>query len=144
MRFSPMSEQELNHMGLIEKGVYNFEVINAKEAISKKGNEMIVLTLKIWDKDGKERILTDYILESFAFKLRHFCESTNLIDKYNAGELNYEDCISKSGKVEIIVQEGGAKPDGSKYFDRNSIKDYVKKENKLELANDFIDDDLPF
>lgn len=146
MRFTPLTEQEIYTSLLLPEGSYNFEVITAKEKISKSGREMIELQLKLWGIDGKEHVIFDYLLEAMKFKLIHFCEATGLKEKYGNGNLNATDCEYKTGKVEIIIQSGQTKPDGSKYQDKNSVKDYLIIEKKVESSTEeFKDDlDLPF
>jgi len=147
MKFNPKTEQELKAMNLIEPGIYDYQVIDAKDTISKNsGNEMIELKLKIWDIEGRERLVFDYLLESFAHKLRHFAESNSMLDKYEAGQFHASDCLGKSGKAEIIIQ----KDKTGLYSDKNSVKDYVVfdklvVQKDLPLKKDtFINDDLPF
>ncbi len=154
MQFKPKTQEEImfesNAISLIMPGIYSFEVVEATNKLSKAGNEMIELKLKVWDDNGRERIIFDYLLESMAHKLKHFCESAGLLDKYEMGNIDEMDCMGKSGLVDIIIQKGNKKPDGSMYADRNSVKDYLIKEGftkpKLTLAanNDIIDDDIPF
>lgn len=137
MKFQHKSEQEIIESKLLPKGIYDFNVIEATEKLSKAGNEMIVIKIMVWDKKGKERNITDYLLEAMEFKLRHFCEVTGLIDKYNNDELTDMDCLNKSGKVLINIKKGKEKPDGGFYEDKNSVEDYVKGDN-------FESDDVPF
>lgn len=147
MRFTPKSENEIQMMNLMDAGTYSFFVISSKDEISKNNNEQIKLKLKVWDVNGSEHIIYDYLLEAMAYKLRHFCEITDLIDKYNNGAINAIDCEHKTGKVEIIIQAGQNRPDGGKYADKNSVKDYVKSIGKIETAKtqeEFFNDDVPF
>ncbi|CEG60979.1 DUF669 domain-containing protein [Legionella micdadei] len=142
MRFTPKTEEELQLMTLLEPGIYQFQVSTATNEMSKSGNEMIKLTLNIWDKDGRLHFIYDYLLEAMGYKLRHFCETTGLIDKYDHGEINVTDCINRQGYVELAIQEGKLKDNGERYPSRNSVKDYIKK-SKVESAND-LNDDIPF
>jgi len=148
MRFTPRTEKEIQSMNLVNPGTYDFVVVESLEMISKSGNEMIKLQLKIWDESGQEKTIHDFLLEAMAFKLRHFCEATGLLSKYEEGAFNAEDCLGKSGKVEIIIQEGNFKPDGSKYADKNSVKDYIKNpgDAKPEPSKESFqdDNDIPF
>jgi hypothetical protein len=143
MRFAPKTELELETMSLLEPGIYPFQVTNASNETSKSGNDMIKLTLTIWGKDGSMHCIFDYLLEAMAYKLRHFCESTNLLTKYESGELYPGDCINVQGNLEIIIQEGKERPDGTKYMSRNSVKDYVVKKDKV-TGEVFKDDDIEF
>lgn len=151
MRFTPKTESELQSMNLIPQGIYDFCVIKAEEQKSKSGNDMIVLTLKVWE-DNRERQITDYLLEAMPHKFRHFNEAVGLLNIYQTGELHANDCLNKKGKVEIIVQQGQAKPDGSRYPNKNSIKDYVVEKQKTisisptkeEAKEEIFNDDIPF
>lgn len=149
MRFSPKSEQELAAMGLLPEGEYPYHVIEAKDSISKSsGNEMIEMKIMVWDKDGREHIMFDYLLESMGHKLRHFCEANSLLNKYEAGELHGVDCTGKQGKVFIVVQPGKPNPNGGMYPDRNSVKDYAIHETlgqTVKIASSVeLNDDIPF
>ncbi len=149
MRFTPKTDQEIAEQNLIPKGVYHFEVLEASNQISKSGNEMIKLKLKVWTHDGKERVMFDYLLEAFAKKIKHFCEITGQLDKYETGCLFPEDCIFKMGKVEVGVEVGKPNDKGGMYPDKNTILDYIKSEADAAPATDKkadvpFDDDVPF
>ena len=146
MKINPKSNEELQSAGLIEPGVYNFEVTTAVDTVSKSGNDMIKLQIKVWDKSGSEKVIFDYLLDAMAFKLRHFAESTGLIDKYNYGELMAHDCIGKCGKVELLIEKGPHNPNGGMYPDKNTVKDYVlAKTGEMPIKIDpNFDDTIPF
>ena len=59
---------------LLDPGIYNFQVIESTFKTSSTGNPMIVLKLMIWDKNGKEFIVFDYLVgtNGMAWKTRHF------------------------------------------------------------------------
>ena len=149
MRFTPKSEEELQAATLVEEGIYSYQVIDAKESLSKAGSPMIEMKLLFWDKVGKEHVIFDYLLEAMGHKLRHFCDSHNMLDKYNSGELTSKDCWDKQGKIDLVIQEGKAKPSGGLYPNRNTVKDYVVSAEPLaqpaplQDKNGF-DSDLPF
>lgn len=121
MKFNPMSEDELNRASLLEEGVYPFEVIAASDEISKAGNEMIKLKLAVFGPNDQQAHIYDYLMEKIAFKLRHFCEVTGLLAKYEAGSLSELDCEGKSGFVKIKVE-----PANGGYSAKNSVADYIK------------------
>lgn len=121
MKFTPKTDEELNAESLLAAGVYSFEVINAENKTSKSDNEMIVLTLQIFDHDGNHaQRLNDYLLEKLAFKLKHAAEACGLLDEYQRGDLQAEWFIGKTGQVKI-----GVEPAKGDYQARNSVKDYV-------------------
>ena len=146
MRITPRSDKELASMNLMPQGQYSFEVIDAKDRVSKSGNEMIELKIKIWDSNGKERIIYDYLLDSMAHKVKHFCQGQSpcsLIDVYDMGELLAEHCLNKTGYLELIIQ----KDKTGIYGDKNAVKDYiVKDKNTAEVKKEdpFFDDDISF
>lgn len=119
MRFTPKTEEQLVEESLIPAGEYDFCVVSAAEKKSKSGNDMIVVELDIFV-NGNARPLRDFLMEAMAFKLRHFCEATGLIEKYNNGTLTALDCENKSGKLKIVIQ------DSPQYGKQNQVKDYIK------------------
>lgn len=131
MKFKPKTEKELAAEALIPDGVYPFDVIDAKDAVSKSsGNEMIAIKVRVYGPDGREPVINDYLLESYMRKIYNFAKVTNNLAKYYAGSLCAEDCLGKSGFVKIGTDKGKAKLDaggretGDFYDPKNTVKDY--------------------
>lgn len=150
MRFTPKSKEELaklDTMSLLQPGVYNFNVTDAVEQQSRNGNDMIKLTLEVYDDLGNTRTVFDYILEAMATKLHSFCCAIGAEHHYRNGTLRQSDCINKSGRLELTVEPGKDKPDGGVYPDRNGVKRYLDKDVSVTKSSpqpaDF-DDDVPF
>lgn len=143
MRITPKTENEISQSNLLPEGVYHFEVTNASDKVSKSGNDMIELKLRIALQDGSQRVLTDYLLDAMSFKLRHFCVCAGLLEKYNAGQLLAYDCIGKTGMVHIIVQKGKEKPDGGFYPDKNSVRDYQQPDSASGVVANFNNFNFP-
>lgn len=150
MKITPKTEEEIKAMNLISPGIYEFEVFDAVDKISDAGNEMIMLKMLIIDENNRERWIYDNLLDAMAHKVRHFCEATGLLEKYNSELLVANDCIGKKAHLQIIIK----KDKKGQYGDNNSVKDYIKSPEikssvtrplpVSEKKNDFIDDDLPF
>jgi hypothetical protein len=119
MQFSPKTESQIREESLIPEGEYDFTVVKAEDKLSKAGNEMIQLDMDIFV-GGTERPMKDWLMEKMAFKLLHFCAATGLTAKYEAGTLAAQDCIGKSGKLNIVIKEGQGQ-----YGKQNGVKDYV-------------------
>ena len=145
MRVTPKTEDELT--GLLDDGEYDFEVLDAEDTKSKKGNEMIALQLKVFDGNGGSRLVWDYLLESVGYKVRHIADATGLIRSYEAGALMATDLEGKCGRVKIGTQaaQGG-------YQAKNVVKDYIKigveqsapARKKLATVAADLDDEIPF
>jgi len=147
MRVQPKTEEEIQTANLLPDGKYGFVISDAKETISKAGNEMIVLTVRVYKDDGGFILVTDYLMESMAFKLRHACEATGLLGDYDAGELNADNFVGKEGFLKIKTQ-----PAKGEYGPKNVIADYIvgegfkpPKDNlSKSLDGDELEDDIPF
>src|SRR5690348_13902910 len=148
---TPLSQEELKQGDLVKKGEYDFLVVDAQEAVSKSGNDMIKLQLKIWTEDGRERIVFDYLLEALPFKTGHFAESVGLVAKYREGVLLAHDCIDKCGRLKLGIQEDKS----GVYPPKNNVMDYIptdeiqaeKSAAKVAAAkagDPDLNDDLPF
>lgn len=152
MKFQPKTREELDSELLIEPGTYKFQVMKANDAYSKAGNEMIKLELKIWDNNGHERIVFDYLLEAMGHKLRHFCESCEVLDKYESGELRAFDLPGRTGQLVLLKESERPNPQGGYFPAKNSVKDYVGHSVNGKPAatqagavgESFDDDKIPF
>ena len=152
--FTPMSEEEIQSMNLIPEGIYDFEVLKANQKVSKSGNEMIEMQLKVWDKEGKTHLIYDYLVstQNMTYKIKHFCDTVGLEKEYLAGTFNVEACEGLDGKAHILIQNGQKNPAGGFYPNKNAVKDYVdntcpneKKEEKESSNNEQnLNDDIPF
>lgn len=126
MQFKPKTEDEIKMDGLAKDGDYDFEVLDAQDQTSKKGNAMIALKLGIYSGDAVRWHVYDYILEAMAHKLRHFCDSVGLLDKYQGGTLSASDCVGRAGKCRLVVQEDKK----GQYPPKNSVDDYIQRPAK--------------
>lgn len=144
MKFAPKSEKEIAEENLIKPGIYDFEIVDALEKVSKSGNEMIELKLNVFDGDAP-RIVMDYLLESMAFKLRHAADACGLLPNYEGGSLLADDFKGRSGKLKIKID----KDKSGQYADKNGVADYVKREadavpDGRPVAPADLDDGIPF
>ncbi len=144
MRFKALTNEQLNEKrGMLAEGDGDFEVGAAEETTSKRGNHMLKLSLRVWDKNGKEGFIFDYITDDFEWKIKHLLESIGEGHKYQTEEVVPSDLIGKRGKCKIAIQKDKG------FGEQPKIKDYVPKsedkvelETKKELPN--FEDDTPF
>jgi methylmalonyl-CoA mutase N-terminal domain/subunit len=142
MRFKTYSEKDLPRK-IIDKGVYDVEVIEAIDQVSKNDKEMIRLTIAVWSGDRVVNRIYDYLLDEMPAKLRHACDAFGLLAKYETGSLRAFDFEGRVGKAKIGIEvdKNGVYPD------KNKIDDYVCREAKhLADQNNAppADSDLPF
>jgi hypothetical protein len=104
MRFESKTDEQIASEGLPPEGWCEAEVVASEEQVSKKGNDMICLTLKLYTANG-ERQKKDYLLSKFAKKLKHFCEAAGLESQYTLGTLEAGDCYGKVVMAEIAHEE---------------------------------------
>jgi hypothetical protein len=123
MKFQPKSEEECGRFKVLPEGEYAFEIFKASDEVSKKGNDMIKIVLKIFDGEECAAQVFDYLLEALAYKIRHCCDSVGLLKEYNLGELTAQMLLGCSGRVMLAIEQD---QNGN---DRNVVKDYVKRDN---------------
>jgi Protein of unknown function (DUF669) len=124
VKFTPKTDEELATENLLQPGDYDFEVSDAEETISKAGNSMIKMKVKVFDDLGSYRVVFDYLMESVAYKLKHAAKAVGLGDAYERGELEAYDFINRSGRCKINIQ----KDKSGQYPDKNGITDYLVDE----------------
>ena len=151
MKFNSMTKEQIQELNLMQPGIYNFQVTDALDQKSKNGNDIIKLILKVWDNDGRERVIFDYLVDvaAFHYKLRNFAETSGMLDKYDHGNIDADDCKNKLGKLKIIIQ----KDKTGQYPDKNAVADYImakgivikpaEPETDSSIPVEF-DDDVPF
>lgn len=155
--YNPISAQQAEaarKFPMLEPGEYDFQVKKACYRLSKSNNPMIELTVSVWDKQGKEFTIFDYLIstEKMGWKTRHFCEAVGLEKEYEDRSFNELLCQDKCGKVLITIQKGKPKPDGGLYPDKNVIDDYLKEEKENKTINSIqpksdpygFDSEIPF
>lgn len=148
MKHKPMTDEEIAALGLMQDGIYDFEITAAENKVSSKGNDMMEIKLNVFDSDGEPRPKRDWIMPQMAKKFKHFHNACDIMDKYNAGTLEPEDVVGKTGKL-MIKTEPYTNKDGLQIMS-NKIDDYVKRDN-LEVyaksstkAAEDLGDEIPF
>lgn len=139
MKVAPKTEKEIVELNLLPKGWYPFTIAKAEEKLSKKGNEMIEVNLKVY-RDNGFSFVRDWLMDTDlgAGKLRHCAETCGVLKDYESGELDADSLIEKEGYVKIGVQKGQ-----NGYADQNNILDYSKtKPEEKGKTGDALDPDL--
>src|SRR5579863_3805361 len=129
MNFRAMSEQEIEESAIWKSGTYDFTIQDAKEKKSRNGNPMIELKIEI-TRDGKKRLLLDWLLAQRPAKLRHAAIACGLHEKYMHGVLSGDDFVGKTGRLKLGVQR-----ETSQFPRRNVVIDYeVAPKNGLRYV----------
>lgn len=146
MKFDPKTEEEVAAAGLLPKGDYDFEVKQAEEGQSKAGNDMITLTLHVYNADGGYHRVKDWLVstDSGAYKVRHFAYAVGLGAAYENGALSAVDLEGCTGRCRIVIQ----KSKDPQYADKNSVADYLPTGAAVMAAAakqpNALDDEIPF
>ncbi len=147
MNFTPKTVEEIETekrefatQSLLPKGWYDFEVMEAEDTKSKKsGKDMIKLKLRVFNPNGGEKHVYDYLIETAPTHLFDFCESVGLENDYHAGTLTAQDCIGKSAKVKIAIDDKD-----ENYEPKNVAKNYGSAQAQTEgpaTATEEVDSD---
>jgi len=119
---------------LLPEGKYSFEVAKAEKGKSKAGNDMITITLHVYDGKGGARVFVyDWLTSAFKKKVVDFCRCVGLSDLVDGGELTAMRCVQRTGEVHLIQEEY----DGKK---RNKVDRYDYETPQKVPAGD----DIPF
>lgn len=139
MQVTPKTDKELSN--LFEEGTYDAEIVKAEEATSSKGNDMIVVTLRVYDGAGSSKFVTDYLMDKIPYKLKHICKACDLLPDYENGTIDAAKFVGKSVKIKLNIQEDKE----NKYPDKNIIKDYISGTKTMQPASTkMVDDSIPF
>lgn len=115
MQYNP---DDINATLIPDKTECEFQVLTSTDKVSSSGNPMIELVLNVWDAEGQEHRVWDYITKGGLFKLEQLC-AIHGID-FTSGNVPAEDLAGISGKCVVGFKKG----DGQ-YADKNSIRKYL-------------------
>ena len=170
MQFKPKTDEEIQAEGLWPEGKYGFEIIDqvsfgdnileTKDTVSKSGNDMIQIVVRVYNDNGQQTHVIDYLLEAFSKKLKGAAYACGLGSQYESGQLEARDFIGKQGNLYLGIQKGRPKDDGSgNYPDRNTVTEYARDEqtvtndagmqvsknhSSVQEKQELVDDDIPF
>lgn len=151
--YTPISEQEAmaERFQLLKEGEYDAVISSSEDKQSSSGNPMMDITLHVYDDNGKEHSVRDFLVfsKNMMWKVVRFANSSGLSKVYEEGKLCSENAIGNRVRVKISIDEGkeipidklNGKPLGTRYYDKNKVDDYVKK---LDESDPFQDDDIAF
>ena len=166
MNYRPLTNeqaQEMSRPQLIEDGEYQCELIEfshtdkyLKPLLDRNSEPMTRIKLKIWDSQGKDRVIFTNLFwganNKMSYRTRHFAESFEVLDMYEMGELydKLGEVLNQTGHCEIYTQKPRPKNDGSDEMwpAKNEVRDFfVKIKDKVDSsAHDEFqpDSDIPF
>lgn len=162
--YNAMTEDEVQkaRFQLLDGGEYDAIVDAATHEVSSKGNQMIKLSLSVFDPNGVIVPVFDYLVftNQMMWKVKHFCDSAGLEKEYMDKKFDALLADRQNVRVKLIVQEGSfipeaklnGKPQGSRYPTKNAVEDYLirtpgtqaRNLSKLPEKDDFDDKDIPF
>lgn len=123
--FTEAQAQKESTRKLLSAGWKDGEITDALEKPSKRGNDMIEISVMI--RDAQERSLRDWLTNTAlgAAKLRHACAAVGALAKYEAGEIGQADFPGHTVRVKIGIKKTRGYPDS------NVIEDYAAADSSV-------------
>ena len=104
---------------ILEPGVYDAVILNAKTGTTKSGDPKMQIDVRIYGPHGVGVLANDHIVAPWGIRrLRQLCEATGV--DFSAGSVNPEDFVGSNVRVKVRIQEDQT----GEYEDRNSIVSY--------------------
>lgn len=132
MNFTPKTDKEIAADALWSAGNYRFEIldramlgnreIETGDTVSKNGDDMILLVVKVFNGDGRGRVVPDYLVARSPKKLRQAAIACGLLAEYDAGSIDGEAFIGKTGMLKLTVE----KDKTGQYPDKNAVAAYLR------------------
>ena len=148
MKFSTTATEDSNQpspepkSNVLKPGIYPFSVLDAKEEVSRAGNDMIHLKLGVERPNGTDQWVHDYIVATQPAKLKAFCAAVGLLADFERGEIDAHSIIGQSGKVKVRVE-----PAKGNYPEKNAVAEYVElpaDEKPAKTTTPAADEEIPF
>lgn len=151
MQFESKPKEEL---GYLAPGEATFKVIEAQEGKTKNRAPMLIIDLKIWDKNKKEGMIKDWLISSFPSKIYKFCNAIGSPELYENGNLSPFEIKNKTGRCRLKLGDNDY-TNVAQYLTeslpstpKEEMSDEMKKSTTTLYSKDNtpppIDDDLPF
>jgi hypothetical protein len=117
--------------------ICDYEVLTAVETESKSGKPMIKAEVRLFNSEGKTKDITEYLGSWNEYKLSRIAP-----DRYEAGQVDDYDLVGRTGKCKLGIQIGGFKDDGTRYADKNEVREYLKPAQPVQKSIKALDDEL--
>jgi hypothetical protein len=153
------TEQQANQerFQLLKEGEYDAVIASSVDKTSaNSGNPMMDMTISVFDADGKQHDVRDFLVftKAMMWKVIRFSQAAGLTKDYEAGKLCSEVAIGNRVRVKVSIEQGSeipadklkGKPAGSRYPDKNKIDDYIVVSTGSPTTDvpPFPDDDIQF
>jgi hypothetical protein len=112
---------------LLKSAWYDATISEASEQQSRRGNDMMKITVVVDDGAGEHRIFTDYLTDTSlgGVKLRHACAARGVLAKFESGLIDQSDFPGPLRvKVGVEKGKGGFGP-------RNVLEDYAAADSSV-------------
>jgi hypothetical protein len=124
MQTTPKTEAEARSASrrVMLSGWHDARIVLAHEARSKRGNDMIEISVTVTDAEGHDRTFRDWLTNRAlgGLKLRHACEAVGALARYDSGEIEAADFPEgHTLRVKIGIEKKRGFPD------RQVIEDYA-------------------
>lgn len=108
-------------------GDYQATLTNVEDKTSKAGNPMQVWTFRAYHDDGREQLITDYVvIPAATFKIKQLAVALGKKADFDGGTFQADDYINSDVTLELVVDQ----QDG--YDDKNKVK---KVRNVRDIAD---------
>jgi hypothetical protein len=131
MHFTPRSEKEIAADYLLPAGNYRFEIlpratlgkrdVETGDTVSKNGDDMIALVVKVYNAQGGGRVVLDYLLGRYPKKLRQAAIACDLLNEYATGSISGASFVGRTGMLKLTVE----KDKTGEYADKNAVAAYL-------------------
>ncbi len=136
LAYKVLTEEQDKMRNLVPAGQYAFLITKVEEKRTKNGKyDMLELSLSLWDIDGRERKLRDWVvlMDEMDWKLRHLAATCGLLDRYEDQLLEARDFMDKKGVVKIGLKD--SQNEFGEMIKTNSVVDYIKPSLNAVAAN---------
>jgi len=154
MQFRPKSDEEFKKL-CVPAGDYQYKFISVTETQIKFGSkvaDVFKCVVRIYDINDEKHVGDVEInLYPDSLNFKKFCCYNGLTENYDLGQVDSYMMLNRSGKFNLQIKEGNLKEDGTRYPDKNYIRNFIET-NPDEYAIDSKfkddevdkDDDIPF
>lgn len=119
---------------VLPDGEYEAVIFNAETGTTKNGDPKLAVTLKVYEPDGRNPLVTDHIVEPFGLRrLKRLCGATGV--DFDSGEVDPSKLVGQNVRVKLRVRHD------DEYGDSNNVQGYAPDKQEDSESNKTPDSD---
>lgn len=143
--YEPMSQDDIDAgFQKLKEGIAKFKFVDAEETMSKKGNPMLVLNIRVTDPDNKSAVYKEYVVPANSWKIANFLSALGKREDYDRPPFEWRNYQGQTGFCKIKYVEHEYQSNKSLRLELSFLNPEEEKNEMPDAMNAEFNDDITF